>query len=378
MLCVGHDASRTGAPKSLLRFLRWLRANTDLTFAVLLGHGGPLEREYHQLASTRVLYPDRRPTRLWNLVHRRLAGRAVRRWNPRMIYANTTATGPILEFLSFLGVPVVTHVRELESLISDEQSIGTKRFEMVHRHSSQFIAVSEAVKSNLLENHGIGERDVEIVSGFLRTDSSDWPDRKTARQQVLTQLGLPEDVWLVGGSGTLGSRKGTDLFIQVAHKVLKAQPDRLMHFIWIGGDLDSTDYVNLRDTCEQAELSERVHFLGNRSNPMHYYAAMDVFAMVSREDPYPLVVLESAAVGVPTICFEGAGGAPEFVESDAGFVVPHLDTDAVAMRILELASNSDLRMQLGRRAREKVRARHDTEVGAPQVLKILKRYLKPE
>ena len=52
ILFVSHDASRTGAPIALLTFLRWLRANTDYRFEVLLGCGGPLEPAFEALAPT--------------------------------------------------------------------------------------------------------------------------------------------------------------------------------------------------------------------------------------------------------------------------------------------------------------------------------------
>ena len=52
ILFVSHDASRTGAPIALLTFLRWLRANTDYRFEVLLGSGGALEPAFEALAPT--------------------------------------------------------------------------------------------------------------------------------------------------------------------------------------------------------------------------------------------------------------------------------------------------------------------------------------
>ena len=67
-----------------------------------------------------------------------------------------------------------------------------------------------------------------------------------------------------------------------------------------------------------------------------YIAAFDVFSLVSREDAFPLAFMEAAAVGVPTVCFDGAvEGGCEFVEADAGRVVPYLDLDAMAERVLE-------------------------------------------
>jgi hypothetical protein len=55
LLFVGHDASRTGAPILLLHLLGWLKANSDVSFRILLGDGGPLEGDYRALAPTWVL-----------------------------------------------------------------------------------------------------------------------------------------------------------------------------------------------------------------------------------------------------------------------------------------------------------------------------------
>ena len=43
--------------------------------------------------------------------------------------------------------------------------------------------------------------------------------------------------------------------------------------------------------------------------PFDHYGAFDILAMVSREDPFPLVNLECAALGVPVVCFDAAGGS---------------------------------------------------------------------
>jgi len=85
--------------------------------------------------------------------------------------------------------------------------------------------------------------------------------------------------------------------------------------------------------------------------------------------------MEAAALGVPTVCFDGAGGGREFVEDDAGCVVPYLDVGAMAECVLDLLRNNELRTKLGRRARDKVRERHDIDVSAPKLLRIIERML---
>ena len=81
--------------------------------------------------------------------------------------------------------------------------------------------------------------------------------------------------------------------------------------------------------------------------------------LTSREDPYPVVCLEKAALEKPIVCFANAGGASAFVEEDHGFVVPYLDGPAMADRIVPLIDSADRRRTMGTAARRKATERHD-------------------
>ena len=82
-----------------------------------------------------------------------------------------------------------------------------------------------------------------------------------------------------------------------------------------------------------------------------------------------------AAMAVPIVCFDQAGGSQELVEEDGGFVVPYLDTLAMADRVLELASAPELRERLGNRVREKVIERNDAKVVMPLVVDLIGRMI---
>jgi glycosyltransferase involved in cell wall biosynthesis len=123
-----------------------------------------------------------------------------------------------------------------------------------------------------------------------------------------------------------------------------------------------------------AGLQDRVHFVGARTNYLDYLASFDVFTLVSREDCFPLAMLEAALFSTPIVCFDSAGGAKEFVESDCGFVIPFLDVQAMAEKVAMLLESAELRDDLGRRAANKVRDRHDISVIAPRILQVIKRF----
>ena len=59
ILFVGHEASRTGAPIALLRFMRWFKENIGWPFSCLLLDGGPLVSDFESLCPTNVLSIDR-------------------------------------------------------------------------------------------------------------------------------------------------------------------------------------------------------------------------------------------------------------------------------------------------------------------------------
>ncbi len=114
-------------------------------------------------------------------------------------------------------------------------------------------------------------------------------------------------------------------------------------------------------------------FVGERSDAPGCFTAFDVLALTSREDSYPLVMLECAALGIPTVCFADGGGAPEFVGAAGGVVVPAGDLDAFARVITRLAADPEDRRRRGQRARDLVVSKHTVDELAPQILEAMER-----
>jgi glycosyltransferase involved in cell wall biosynthesis len=193
-------------------------------------------------------------------------------------------------------------------------------------------------------------------------------------EDLRAELGLAADTFVVGAAGKLGWRKGSDLFVQIASLVQNESRGREIRFLWLGGGAPGAEaYEELLHDVRLLGLEQTVTHLPGRADPAPFFRTLDVFLLPSREDPYPLVGLEAAAAGVPMICFAHAGGMPEFVEHDAGFVVPYLDLPAAAEAILGLHAEPGLRRKMCACAREKVRARHDISVAGPQLLAAIMR-----
>jgi glycosyltransferase involved in cell wall biosynthesis len=380
VLFISHDASRTGAPIVLLNLLRWFKENTDIPFKILLRNGGSLESEFETLAPTLIFNQERH-----TLIQRFMRKLGIRQSSNRLpqfisnddiglIYSNTITNHTVLKLLSsFLQCPVISHVHELDYWI---YRTGIENFEITKNLSTHFIAVSNAVTENLIAHH-IDKTNISRVHAFIPTTTFDHQQALGKQAKIRLQLNIPQDAFVVGASGTLDWRKGVDLFVQLARNVHLKNPEAPIYFLWLGGDenRDNHRFYELRHDLKKLNLEHIVILQGNQPNPLDYFAVFDVFTLLSREDPYPLVCLEAASLEKPILCFNSAGGEQEFVEDDSGFVVPYLDIETMAAKICLLFESPNLRSALGQRAAQKVRENHDIESSASQILEIIQQFL---
>ncbi|MDD1644967.1 MAG: glycosyltransferase family 4 protein, partial [Methanomicrobiales archaeon] len=88
----------------------------------------------------------------------------------------------------------------------------------------------------------------------------------------------------------------------------------------------------------------------------------DIFVSTATSDGTPVSLLEAMSSGLPCIA-TAVGGVPEWVQDgENGLLIPPGNPEALAVGILRLVRDPDLRRSLGTRARETVRARGDWQV----------------
>jgi glycosyltransferase involved in cell wall biosynthesis len=364
LLFIGHDANRGGAQIALLHLLRWLTSHHAVHGRLVLLRGGELEDEYRRVLPTCVLKPAVSPAAPVSLVAERTD----------LIYANTVVSLDLLTQLdAHHRFRAICHVHELEMGI--RESCGLETWKRALPHVDTYIAASRAVADSLRDKHLVEPGRIQLVYEGIPVPVSDRPAARALGAGTRVALGIPADAFVVGGCGTMDWRKGADVFLQVARR-LRASGAGPMHFIWVGGTTLGPALDRLLYDVERMGLGGRVHFVGPQREPMATFAAFDTFLLSSREDPFPLVCLEAAALAIPIVCFAGAGGMPELVEEDAGVVAPYLDIERAADAIVALATSESRRRAMGARAAEKVRVRHDIDVVGNQLAAVLERVLE--
>lgn len=368
ILFVSHDANLGGAQLLLLSMLRWFKTHAAIDIRIICNNGGILLDKFTEIADTMV-YSD-----LENKYHskkdKESAILTFCNGKPDLIYGNTVAAGKNYSLLKAFGVPILTHVHELQMSIN---YYAGDFIDDVIRNSQFFIAASNAVAENLKNSLKIQQEKIKVIHAFIEDVMVPSTSLK-AKTDLRKKLGLDEKKFLIIGCGVgLFWRKGGDLFIDTANH-LKNSNLKDFHFYWIG-TFDEPDKQSQFGTWDdQLQLIKKygiekhITFLGTKDNVMEYLRAGDVFLLPSREDPFPLVCLEAAQNGLPIICFKDAGGMPEFVEEDAGFVVPFEDTSAMAERIVTLYNDPELLSRLGNTAKEKVKSRYTVPIALPKII----------
>jgi glycosyltransferase involved in cell wall biosynthesis len=249
--------------------------------------------------------------------------------------ANTTVSGKLVQPMKKAGLHVVSLVHELPGLIRNYGIEASAA--IMARESDLVVFPGKFVRDRFQQLCGEIAAPTSIKpQGLYRREIA--PDT-AAPLAVRSALGLPQDAKLVLNVGYGDLRKGFDLFSRVAKAASKRRDD--IFFVWVGKILRGQAKAETTDNAANRDNS-KVVTVGQRHEVSQFYAAADVFFLSSREDPYPSVVLEALAAGLPDVGFAGATGCELLIETH-GTTVPFEDVDAAAAaigRFLDLPADS--------------------------------------
>lgn len=364
VLFIAHDAHRAGAQLLLLNFLKWLRnKHPDFVFEILLCNGGDLKADFCALAKSyelQIALPTFIPFFLKKVIeylykfftYLRLSNNRY-----SLFYSNTIVNGNVLEQLKkYRDVPVVTHVHEMNVWID---RCGKKNFLQNLRYTDLFIAASEQVKDVLVQK-GVTASSVTVIYEYIDVDDLN----NSQKADLRAELGIPKYAKIIGASGYEYFRKGKDLFHLLAIQLKKICKDEL-HFVWIGGDMNA----ELLFDMDKLNGEIQIHYLSHRSNAYQYFHDFDIFAMLSREDPFPVVNLEAAFWKVPVVCFDQSGGTIELLERNSFLIAPYLDITSLAEKINHLLVDYNLRKDIGEWLKKKVEDNYTIDIVGEALLR---------
>lgn len=196
------------------------------------------------------------------------------------------------------------------------------------RRFNGVIGVSPAIV-NELAHAGIAKEKIHFVPNGLGS-----PAKRLSRADARAQLGLRDDAPVIGWIGRLSIEKGADLLLgAVAHCDVPA------HVVLIGEGPELPRLTAMVESFSDAVRS-RITLAGYRPDAAGLLSAFDVFALSSRSEGTPMVILEAVAAGVPIVSF-AVGGIPDLLNDDIAFLVPAGDVQALGSALSQAVSTRE-------------------------------------
>ena len=138
--------------------------------------------------------------------------------------------------------------------------------------------------------------------------------------------------------GRLSRQKGFDVLIS-AHVELRRRG--VMHHLLILGEGDGR--AELTDLVAQHGVADSVFMPGFVANPLAYLKRADIYALSSRYEGFPTVLLEALSCELPVVATDCPYGPAEILQEDyAGLLVPVEDTQALADAMQRLLQDQTL------------------------------------
>jgi phosphatidylinositol alpha-1,6-mannosyltransferase len=219
--------------------------------------------------------------------------------------------------------------------------------------------------------HGAPVSRIRVVHPVV--DASRFLDRRNAAG-IRSRFGLASGSVLLT-VGRLVPRKGHDTVLRALPALLRTRGD--LHYLVVG---DGPDRVRLERLAAELGVANSVTFAGHVPDDdlPAFYAASDLFVMVSRERPdsgdvegFGIVYLEASASGRAVVAGLGGGVGDAVEDGVSGIMVPPDDPGALAGAVARLLSNDMLRERLARDGRRRVLERFSRENGRAALTEVL-------
>ncbi len=377
-----------GAETSLLEIFASLRSAVPAwELSLVLGEDGPLRAAAGALGVQVIVEPfpaelarlgDARKPALAALAGLFRAAGAVRRYQrrlreilealqPDVVHTNGFKMHVLGACARNASAPLVWHIHDYVST----RPLMSRLLRIFHRRCSLAIVNSKSVAEDLrslLPN-------LRTVPVYNAVDVERFsPAGSKLDLEALS--GLPpgdEQVLRVGLIGTFARWKGHQVFL----RALAQLPAELhVRGYIIGGPIYQTSdsqwtLEELRQEADRLKLGNRIGFTGFLQDIPGAMRALDIVVHASTQpEPFGMVIIEAMACGKAVIASQAGGAQELFVDGQTALGHPSGDATALAQQIRRLASDSQLRQELGAAGRANVEKHYHGKRLAGELLSI--------
>lgn len=132
--------------------------------------------------------------------------------------------------------------------------------------------------------------------------------------------------------GRLTKVKGFDLLLEAWSLVCKVNKNWCLYIVG-GGEEENS----LKELAKVLNITNRVNFIGPSAEVDRYYKESSFYCLSSRNEGFPMVLLEAQSFGLPIVSFDCDTGPNEIIEHNKnGLLVEHMNVEVLAENMLTM------------------------------------------
>lgn len=278
--------------------------------------------------------------------------RAIKRYKPNIVYCHSSKAGAIGRMANFgIDNKLVYNAHGWAFNMKSVNSKKIKAYEVIERMlapmADKIVCISEYEKKSALEHKICKAEKLVVINNGI-----DFDEHKNITIKSKSQLGIPEDSFVVGTIGRLTKQKAPDVFVKMAAIVKQHVPKAF--FVMVGDDIgDGKQRAIIEAMIAEAGLNDCFLITGWVDDPLDYAGCFDVATLLSRWEGFGLVLPEYMLLGKPIVATKA--DAIPYVVGDSGALADIDDYKSVAAHIVNLNNDAVLYQHYMEKAKERVK-----------------------
>ena len=306
--------------------------------------------------------------------------RVMRQYRPQIVHSTTPKAGLLSAIAALLaGVPIRIHTftgQAWATLTGPLRWIAKSADWLIVKLNTRCYADSPSQRRFMVAEGICREREVGVLgSGSLAgvdLERFDASRLLPVREQLRKRYGVPAEARVITFIGRVTRDKGIVELVTAFRSVREAVPSA---FLLIVGPLEPHLDPLPGDILPELRNGPSIRAAGYDPHPESCLAFTEVLCIPSYREGFGNVVIEAAALGIPTVGTRIDGLRDAVVDGVTGVLVPPRDSAALADALVGLLTDDARRKRMGSAAQDGARRLFDSRIVNGYVLKEYERLL---
>jgi glycosyltransferase involved in cell wall biosynthesis len=295
-----------------------------------------------------------------------------RKERPHIVHTHTSKAGILGRWAAWLSkVPVIIHTPHGHVFWGYFNHWISLFYVLLERWTARItdkiITLTEQEKKDYLSFHIAPDHKFEVVHSGV--DLNKFRHDRFDPARIKKELGIPDHAVVVGTVGRLTPIKGHRYLIEAAKDIVTEYPESC--FLFLGDGELSHD---LRSLAIRLGVNENTRFLGWRPDVAEILSIFDIFVFPSLNEGMGKAIVEAMSLGKPIIASRVGGILNLISNGENGLLVPHADSQILAVNIKTLLSDPATMEKMGNVGKRKS-LQYDSDKMVQKIDALYKRHM---